>query len=169
MSRLTHLDETGAARMVDVGHKQVQQRSAEATGLIRMDPGTGQAIREGQVRKGDVLAVARIAGIQAAKNTSGLIPLCHPLAVTSVDISIERVETGARITSRVGSTGPTEPIRLALRRSRPTPYVFRDSEETTLFWSRVYCPVHREGSASGGVKRRCASAGRISMRPTPAQ
>ena len=91
MSDLTHLDEHGKARMVDVGGKAETQRVAVASGRIRMNPEALAAIRDGAVPKGDVLAAARIAGIMAAKKTADLIPLCHPLALTSVtvDFAIE--------------------------------------------------------------------------------
>ena len=86
---LTHFDEQGAARMVDVGGKDASRRIARASGRIRMQPGTLQVIAEGSARKGDVLGVARIAAIQAAKRTSELIPLCHPLALTKIEVDFE--------------------------------------------------------------------------------
>ncbi len=102
MSQLTHLDETGAARMVDVGDKAVSQRVAVASASISMQPETLRLLREGGHKKGDVIAVARVAGIQAAKKCSDLIPLCHPLMLNSVDLSFDlnteenRVEIQAR-------------------------------------------------------------------------
>ena len=89
MSKLTHLDERGNAHMVDVGHKQVSQRIAIASGQIRMASSTLELIAGGGHKKGDVLAVARIAGIQAAKQCAHLIPLCHPLMLTSIDVDFE--------------------------------------------------------------------------------
>ena len=89
MSELTHLDESGAARMVDVGGKPITQRLAVAGARVRMLPATLKLLREGSHKKGDVLAVARVAGIQAAKKCSDLIPLCHPLMLNSVDVSFE--------------------------------------------------------------------------------
>ena len=89
MSKLTHLDERGNAHMVDVGHKQVSQRVAIASGQIRMAGSTLELIAGGGHKKGDVLAVARIAGIQAAKQCAHLIPLCHPLMLTSIDVDFE--------------------------------------------------------------------------------
>ncbi len=89
MTRLTHIDEAGAARMVDVGDKPVTQRRAVASGRIAMSAEAAAAIRDGLVAKGDVLAAARIAGVLAAKRTADLIPLCHPLPLTSVDIALE--------------------------------------------------------------------------------
>ena len=88
MSKLTHLDESGAARRVDVGSKDVTEREAVAEGLIRMQPETLRLIVEGGHKKGDVLAVARVAGIMAAKKTAELIPLCHAIPLTAVDIEL---------------------------------------------------------------------------------
>ena len=88
MSKLTHLDESGAARMVDVGAKDVTAREAVAEGLIRMQPETLRLIIEGGHKKGDVLAVARVAGIMAAKKTAELIPLCHAIPLTAVDVEL---------------------------------------------------------------------------------
>jgi cyclic pyranopterin phosphate synthase len=84
--RLTHLDETGRARMVDVGAKDITERVARARARIRMSPDTARAVQEGNGPKGEVLGVARVAGVQAAKQTGQLIPLAHPLALTFVDV-----------------------------------------------------------------------------------
>ncbi|MGE0231361.1 MAG: cyclic pyranopterin monophosphate synthase MoaC [Flavobacteriaceae bacterium] len=107
--RLTHLDETGAAHMVDVGGKAATRRVAVAEGHVRMGPATLKAIMEGNAPKGDVLGVARIAGIQAAKRTAELIPLCHPLALTKIAVDLAPDETlpGIRITAEVQLTGKT--------------------------------------------------------------
>jgi cyclic pyranopterin monophosphate synthase len=86
---LTHLDEHGRARMVDVGHKDDTQREAVARGRILMKPGTLALIQEGGIAKGDVLAVAQVAGIMAAKRTHELIPMCHPLLLTHVSLNFE--------------------------------------------------------------------------------
>src|SRR5438094_6793681 len=86
MSDLTHFDETGASRMVDTSAKPETQREARASGLVRMQPATLQLIRDRGVSKGDVLEVARLAGIMAAKRTGELIPLCHPLPITSAQV-----------------------------------------------------------------------------------
>jgi cyclic pyranopterin phosphate synthase len=88
-AELTHMDAEGNARMVDVGGKPVTAREAVATGRIRMTPAARRAIVEQRVKKGDVLAVAQIAGIQAAKRTADLVPLCHPLPLTSVKVTLE--------------------------------------------------------------------------------
>src|SRR5689334_15564783 len=86
MSELTHFDESGAARMVDVSAKPETQRLARASALVRMQPATLALIRQGGVAKGDVLGVARLAGIMAAKRTGELIPLCHPLPITAATV-----------------------------------------------------------------------------------
>jgi cyclic pyranopterin monophosphate synthase len=88
MSRLTHLNEAGQARMVDVSAKDVTVRTARASGTVLLSPQAVAALRDGAVPKGDALAVARIAGIQGAKRTPDLIPLCHPLALTSVSVEL---------------------------------------------------------------------------------
>lgn len=107
MTRLTHLDEAGAARMVDVGGKSATTRSATASGFIRMSPGTLAAIREGSGPKGDVLAAARIAGIMAAKKTGELIPLCHPLALDAVTVDFAFEAEGIAVAARASLTGKT--------------------------------------------------------------
>jgi cyclic pyranopterin monophosphate synthase len=89
LSELTHVDATGAARMVDVSAKEVTERTARAAGAIRMAPATLEAIRKNGIEKGDVAAVARVAGIMAAKRTAELIPLCHPLPLTSVEVELD--------------------------------------------------------------------------------
>ncbi len=89
MSSLTHFDAEGQAHMVDVGAKAATHRVAVAQGRIRMEPATLQLVASGTAKKGDVLGIARIAGIQAAKKTSDLIPLCHPLALTRVAVEFE--------------------------------------------------------------------------------
>ena len=105
--RLSHLDESGAARMVDVSDKAETAREAIAEGYVAMEPETLAMILEGRVPKGDVVAVARIAGIMAAKQTSSLIPLCHPLPITGVTVDIEPVEGRVRIAATVKTTGKT--------------------------------------------------------------
>ncbi len=107
MSRLTHLDETGAARMVDVSAKPATLREAQARGRVVMAPATAALIREGAAAKGDVLATARLAGIMAAKRTADLIPLCHPLALSAVTVDLTVGEDAVEIEARVRTTGPT--------------------------------------------------------------
>ncbi|SEJ25050.1 cyclic pyranopterin monophosphate synthase subunit MoaC [Sphingomonas sp. OV641] len=107
MTRLTHLDEAGAARMVDVGGKNETAREAVAEGRIAMSAEAAQAIAQGAVAKGDVLAVARVAGIMAAKRTSELIPLCHPLPLSKVTIDLTVEAEGVSATATVATTGRT--------------------------------------------------------------
>ena len=107
MSRLTHIDETGRARMVDVSDKAVTTREAVAEGFLRMSPETLKLALSGEGRKGDVRAVAEIAGVMAAKKTSDLIPMCHPLALSKVEVRVEPAEGGLAVTARVKTTGPT--------------------------------------------------------------
>ncbi len=107
MSGLTHLDETGAARMVNVAGKAVTAREAVATGRITMSLDAAAAIRAGAVKKGDVLATARIAGIMAAKRTADLIPLCHPLPLTKVTIDLAPDETGVTVTATAATEAQT--------------------------------------------------------------
>ena len=107
MSKLTHLDDRGQARMVDVGGKPETARSATATGRIRMSAEALAAVRGGSGPKGDVLAAARIAGIMAAKKTGELIPLCHPLALDAVTVDFAFEEDGVRVTATASLTGRT--------------------------------------------------------------
>ncbi len=106
---LTHIDASGEAHMVDVGGKAETARSATATGYVRMKPETLALIREGNAKKGDVIGTARLAGIMAAKQTSNLIPLCHPLMLTKVAVDIEEDSSlpGLRITATAKLTGRT--------------------------------------------------------------
>jgi cyclic pyranopterin phosphate synthase len=109
MTKSSHFDEKGASRMVDVGDKAITHRVARASGAVRMQPATLQMILDGDAHKGDVLEVARLAGIMAAKRTADLIPLCHPLALEAVRIEFEpagddvlRIEATAEITGKTG-------------------------------------------------------------------
>jgi cyclic pyranopterin monophosphate synthase len=109
MTKLSHLNEKGEARMVDVSDKAVTQRSARAEGFVTMAPETLELIETGTAKKGDVLATARIAGIMAAKKTHELIPLCHPLAITKATVEFEasRDPAGLRVTAEVKVGGQT--------------------------------------------------------------
>lgn len=107
MNKLTHLDEAGKARMVDIGGKAESQRVAIASGRIVMSAAALAAIRDGAVPKGDVLAAARIAGIMAAKKTAELIPLCHPLALDAVTIDFAVEDDAVRVTASASLTGRT--------------------------------------------------------------
>jgi cyclic pyranopterin phosphate synthase len=109
MDKLTHFDAAGQAHMVDVGGKEATHRIAVAAGRIRMAPATLDLVRSGSAQKGDVLGVARIAAIQAAKKTSELIPLCHPLPITriAVDFAIDAAAAAIDCRATVETRGPT--------------------------------------------------------------
>jgi cyclic pyranopterin phosphate synthase len=107
MSGLTHLNEDGAARMVDVSAKAVTAREAVASGRIGMRAEAAKAIADGLVKKGDVLAVARVAGIMAAKRTADLIPLCHPIALSAVTVDFDLDEDGVTVTATARTAGQT--------------------------------------------------------------
>ena len=105
--RLTHIDRKGAARMVDVGAKAVTERRAVARGLLRVSPSTIELVRDGATPKGDVLAAARLAGIMAAKRTSDLIPLTHPLPLTHASVDLVLGSDGIAIEATVATTAQT--------------------------------------------------------------
>jgi cyclic pyranopterin phosphate synthase len=107
MKQLTHVDSEGRAVMVDVGGKKMEYRMAEAGGFIHLQKETLQLIRKNRMKKGDVLTVAEVAGIQAAKRTSELIPLCHPLALTKIDVRAKLETKGVHITSMAKCLGQT--------------------------------------------------------------
>ena len=106
-TRLTHFDGSGRARMVDVGEKPVTHRVAVASGVVRAHPATVAAIRDGRAAKGDVLAVAQVAAVMAAKRTSDIIPMCHPLMLSRIDVSFELGEETIRIEATVETRGQT--------------------------------------------------------------
>ena len=108
MQKFSHTDDKGKANMVDVGHKPQQTRTARAIGGIKLKPETIQLIKENQMKKGDVLTIAEIAGIQAGKRTSELIPLCHPLLITKLDVKATLTDEGVTCKSFskcIGQTG----------------------------------------------------------------
>ena len=109
MAKLSHIDESGRARMVDVTAKRETAREAVAIGAVRMRPSTLALIQSGGIPKGDVISVAQVAGVMAAKRTCDLIPMCHPLLLTSVDVEIQPDEqkSALQITATVRSTGKT--------------------------------------------------------------
>ncbi len=108
-SKLTHVDETGQAKMVDVGAKPETERMAVAGGEVHLKPETMELIRQGLMKKGDVLTVAKIAGIMGAKHTSDLIPLCHPIALTQVEVNLQLEESlpGVVISASARTVGKT--------------------------------------------------------------
>lgn len=107
MSKLSHVDEHGKANMVDVGAKDDQKRIAKATGHITLKPETIQLIQDNSMKKGDVLTISEIAGIQGGKRTSELIPLCHPLQITKLNVKATIDKTGVRVNSEARCVGKT--------------------------------------------------------------
>lgn len=107
MDRLSHLDDEGRARMVDVGVKPPQRRTARARGHIALEAATRSLVAENAVKKGDVLTVAEIAGIQAAKQTGRLVPLCHPLNLVHVKVTARLDDTGVAVEAEASCVGPT--------------------------------------------------------------
>lgn len=107
MNELSHTDPEGKARMVDVSEKPIQLRTAKAAGFISLSQETISLIRDNQVKKGDVLTVAEIAGIMAAKQTPALIPLCHPLNINKIEVKCSLAEEGVAVTSLVRCNGQT--------------------------------------------------------------
>lgn len=105
--KLTHIDESGRARMVDVSDKAVTTREAVAEGFLRVSPDTLELALSGAGRKGDVRAVAEIAGVMAAKKTSDLIPMCHPLPIAKAEVRVEAADGGLSVSARVKTTGQT--------------------------------------------------------------
>lgn len=154
-SPLSHLDETGRARMVDVGGKSDTERVAIAKGEVRMRPETLELVRQGAMKKGDVLSVAQVAGIMAAKRTSELIPLCHPLPLTQVDVQVELAPhiPGVAITATVrtiGKTGVEMEALTAVAVSALTVYDMAKAAEKTMLIQNIRL-VEKHGGQSGDV------------------
>jgi cyclic pyranopterin monophosphate synthase len=152
---LTHLDDQGNARMVDVGHKPDSERVAVAAGEVHMLPATLALIRAGQIKKGDVLSVAQLAGVMAAKRTSELIPLCHPLALTHIDVRCELDDRlpGVAIRATVRTTGKTGVEMEALTAvtvAALTVYDMAKAVEKTMEITRVRL-LEKHGGLSGDV------------------
>ena len=157
MSELSHVDRSGQARMVDVSAKETTERLARATGVISMSPQALEAVRKNEVEKGDVLAVARIAGVMAAKRTAELIPLCHPLMLTDVQIVAEIDDTipGIRVESTVrtaGKTGVEMEAIVAVSVTLVTVYDMCKSLDKSMVISDV-CLAEKAGGRSGTWKR----------------
>jgi cyclic pyranopterin monophosphate synthase len=152
MNGLTHFDAEGRATMVDVGDKAVTERIATARGAVKMAPETLAVIEEGRAAKGDVLAVARLAGIMAAKRTADLIPLCHPLALTRVAVDLrpappDRVEIEATV--RVsGRTGVEMEALTAVSVAALTVYDMVKAVDRSMRLTDIRL-VHKEGGKSG--------------------
>ena len=152
MSRLTHFDEQGRAAMVDIADKAVTERTATARGAVVMAPATLELIEQGRAAKGDVLVVARLAGIMAAKRTSDLIPLCHPLMLTRVAVDLtpappDRVEIEATV--RVsGRTGVEMEALTAVSVAALTVYDMVKAVDRSMRMSEIRV-VHKAGGKSG--------------------
>ncbi|NUQ19777.1 MAG: cyclic pyranopterin monophosphate synthase MoaC [Gemmatimonadaceae bacterium] len=155
--RLSHVDADGAARMVDVSGKQETARMARATGTIRMERATLDAIRANTVAKGDVIAVARVAGVMAAKKTAELIPLCHPLPLTDVQIDLEADDSlpGLRATATTrtfGRTGVEIEAISAVCVTLVTVYDMAKAIDKSMLISDV-CLLEKTGGRSGDWRR----------------
>jgi cyclic pyranopterin phosphate synthase len=156
MTELTHFDEHGASRMVDTSEKPETLRQARASGLVRMAPGTSALIRNRAVAKGDVCEVARLAGIMAAKRTGDLIPLCHPLPLTSVTVdftfegeTLLRIEATARV---VGRTGVEMEALTAVSVAALTVYDMCKAVDRTMSIERIQLE-EKSGGRSGTFRR----------------
>ena len=157
MSNLTHLDDKGQAHMVDVGAKAVTERSATAEAWVEMQPETLQMITEGKHKKGDVFAVARIAGIQAAKKCSDLIPLCHPLLLSSVKVELLPEPVSSRVhiaaTCKVaGQTGVEMEALTAASVAALTLYDMCKAVDRGMVISKIQL-VDKQGGKSGHWQR----------------
>ncbi|MBV6397514.1 MAG: Cyclic pyranopterin monophosphate synthase [Anaerolineales bacterium] len=155
MPKLTHLDSTARASMVDVGDKPVTDRIAVAKGEVAMKRETFELVRDGAIKKGDVLTVAQIAGITAAKRTSDLIPLCHPLPLTKVDVDLALDEflPGVVITATVktsGKTGVEMEALTAVSVAALTVYDMAKAAEKTMKIQNIRL-VEKRGGLSGDV------------------
>ena len=157
MSKLTHIDSQGNAKMVDVGEKQSTQRVARASGRIRMARETLDLIAAGGHKKGDVIAIARIAGIQAAKSCSQLIPLCHPLMLTSVNVSLEldKEQNSVAITATCkvnGQTGVEMEALTAVSVAALTIYDMCKAVDKNMVIEAI-CLDEKQGGKSGHYQR----------------
>ncbi len=154
-SKLTHLDETGKVRMVDVGQKSDSERTAIAKGEVVMRSETLGLIQAGAIKKGDVLTVAQVAGIMAAKRTSELIPLCHPLPLTQVAVALDLDPAlpGVRITATartIGKTGVEMEALTAVSVAALTVYDMAKAAEKTMRIQNIRL-VEKHGGRSGDV------------------
>lgn len=159
--RLSHLDRRGKAKMVDVSVKPATEREAVARGTVQMKPATIKLIKDGAVPKGDVLALARVAGIMAAKKTSEIIPLCHPLDITSVtvDLTIDEEESRVDIEARaktVGRTGVEMEALTAVSAAALTVYDMCKAVDKEITISGIML-MEKRGGRSGEFRRNAAS------------
>lgn len=159
MAKLSHVDARGKARMVDVGDKPVTTREARARGDITMSPTALRLIRSGAVAKGDPLQTARLAGVMAAKQTSALIPLCHPLPLSLVDVDLTPTRRGYRIESRVRTTAQTGVEMEALTAvavAALTVYDMVKAVDKAMVITDIYL-VEKTGGRSGTYRRATSS------------
>jgi cyclic pyranopterin monophosphate synthase len=157
MSELTHFNAQGQAHMVDVGEKQATHRIAVAEGRIHMQPVTLQKILQGDNKKGDVLGIARIAGIMAAKKTADLIPLCHPLALTKVEVELTPLPATSAVHCRVrvetrGQTGVEMEALTAVQITLLTIYDMCKAIDKGMTMEGI-CLLHKSGGKSGNWQR----------------
>jgi cyclic pyranopterin phosphate synthase len=155
MSKLTHIDEHGHASMVDVGHKPDTERIAIARGEVHMNKETFDLIRDGQIKKGDVLTIAQIAGISASKRTSDLIPLCHPLPLSKIDVDLSLDDSlpGVIITATVktiGKTGVEMEALTAVSVAALTVYDMAKAAEKTMRIQNIRL-IEKHGGQSGDI------------------
>jgi cyclic pyranopterin phosphate synthase len=153
--KLTHLDESGKLRMVDVGHKPDTERTAVAKGAVKMHPETLDLILSGNLKKGDVFNVAQIAGVMAAKKTSELIPLCHPLPLTDIQVDLDSDPNlpGIQITATVrtiGKTGVEMEALTAVTVAALTIYDMAKAVEKTMHLESIRL-VEKHGGQSGDI------------------
>ena len=156
MSDLSHVDETGRVRMVDVGGKEVSRRRAVARASLRMAPATARRLRE--LPKGDALAAAQLAGIMAAKRTSELIPLCHPLPLTHVSVELTPMRRGYRIDARVrtaSQTGVEMEALTAVAVAALTIYDMAKAVDKEMVIGQI-CLIEKTGGRSGHYRRKKA-------------
>ncbi len=157
---LTHFDREGRARMVDVGRKEETERVAVASGRVRMAPETIAMIREGRAAKGDVLAVAQVAAIMGAKRTPDLVPMCHPLVLTRVDVRLDLAADGVEIAATVatrGRTGVEMEALTAVATAALTIYDMVKAVDRGMVIDQVQLE-HKEGGRSGVWDRTRADA-----------
>jgi cyclic pyranopterin phosphate synthase len=155
--QLTHLDEQGKARMVDVGAKPDTERVAVAAGKVTMQPETLRLVRDGALKKGDVLTIARIAGIMAAKRTSELIPLCHPIPLTHLDVvlALNEADSAVEITATartIGKTGVEMEALTAVSAAALTIYDMAKAVDRAMIIGDI-CLLEKHGGQHGDYVR----------------
>jgi cyclic pyranopterin monophosphate synthase len=155
VSHLTHTDASGAPRMVDVGAKEATERRAVAQAVVRMAPETAVLVEQGSAPKGDVIGVARVAGIQAAKRTAELIPLCHPLPLSFVDVEIAVEETAVTVTAEARTVAQTGVEMEAMTAASVAALTIYDMVKGVERWVEIEAVrlLEKSGGKSGHVRR----------------